>query len=35
MRIVTIPRHDPVDAYTMGGIVRDAGLTEQQFRQLL
>ncbi len=24
-RIVTIPRHDPVDALTMGGIVRDAG----------
>lgn len=24
-RIVTIPRHDPVNAFTMGGIVRDAG----------
>jgi hypothetical protein len=35
VRIVTIPRHDPVDAFTMGGIVRDAGLTEQQFRELL
>jgi len=35
VRIVTIPRHDPVNAHTMGGIVRDAGLTEQQFRQLL
>ena len=23
VRIVTIPRHDPVDAYTMAGIVRD------------
>ncbi|MGP8247629.1 MAG: type II toxin-antitoxin system HicA family toxin [Bryobacteraceae bacterium] len=34
-RIVTIPRHDPVDAVTMGGIVRDAGLTAQQFRELL
>jgi predicted RNA binding protein YcfA (HicA-like mRNA interferase family) len=34
-RIVTIPRHDPVDAYTMGGIVRDAGLTAQRFRELL
>ncbi len=34
-RIVTIPRHSPVNAYTMGGIVRDAGLTEQQFRKLL
>jgi len=35
VRIVTIPRHDPVDAYTMAGIVRDAGLTEWQFRELL
>jgi predicted RNA binding protein YcfA (HicA-like mRNA interferase family) len=34
-RIVTIPRHDPVNAFTMGGIVRDAGLTEQEFRKLL
>jgi hypothetical protein len=34
-RIVTVPRHDPVDALTMGGIVRDAGLTPEQFRQLL
>jgi predicted RNA binding protein YcfA (HicA-like mRNA interferase family) len=35
MRIVTIPRHDPVDAHTMGGIVRDAGLTADDFRNLL
>ncbi len=34
-RILTIPRDDPVDALTMGGIVRDAGLTHRQFRQLL
>jgi predicted RNA binding protein YcfA (HicA-like mRNA interferase family) len=34
-RIVTIPRHDPVDAFTMGGIVQDAGLTERKFRELL
>jgi len=34
-RILTIPRHNPVNAYTMGGIVRDAGLNEQQFRDLL
>jgi predicted RNA binding protein YcfA (HicA-like mRNA interferase family) len=33
--VITIPRHDPVDAYTMAGIVRDAGLTPQQFRKLL
>jgi predicted RNA binding protein YcfA (HicA-like mRNA interferase family) len=35
IRILTIPRHDPVDAHTMGGIVRDAGLSVQQFRKLL
>ncbi len=34
-RILTISRHNPVDPHTMAGIVRDAGLTEQQFRDLL
>ena len=34
-RIVTIPRHDPVNAYTMGGIVQDAGLTPEGFKKLL
>ncbi|MBI3604013.1 MAG: type II toxin-antitoxin system HicA family toxin [Nitrospirae bacterium] len=34
-RILTIPRHNPVNAITMGGIVRDAGLTVEQFRELL
>ncbi len=34
-RILTIPRHNPVNAYTMAGIVRDAGLTLEQFRDLL
>lgn len=34
-RILTIPRHNPVNALTMGGIVRDAGLTVEQFRRLL
>jgi predicted RNA binding protein YcfA (HicA-like mRNA interferase family) len=35
IRILTIPRHDPVNAFTLGGIVRDAGLTEEEFRKLL
>jgi predicted RNA binding protein YcfA (HicA-like mRNA interferase family) len=35
IRIVTIPRHNPVNAFTMGGIVRDAGLSEDEFRELL
>jgi hypothetical protein len=34
-RILTIPRGNPINAFTMGGIVRDAGLTEEEFRQLL
>ena len=34
-RILTIPRHNPVNAYTMGGIVRDAGLSVEQFKKLL
>ena len=34
-RILTIPRHNPVNAYTMGGIIRDAGLTIEEFRKLL
>ena len=34
-RILTVPRHDPVNAFTMGGIVRDAGLTLEEFRTLL
>ena len=35
VRILTIPRNNPVNAFTMGGIVRDAGLTPEQFRKLL
>jgi predicted RNA binding protein YcfA (HicA-like mRNA interferase family) len=34
-RIVTIPRHNPVNAFTMGGIARDAGLSVEAFRALL
>jgi hypothetical protein len=35
VRILTIPRHNPVNALTMGGIVRDAGLSVEEFRKLL
>jgi len=35
VRILTVPRHNPVNAFTMGGIVRDAGLTIQEFRKLM
>ncbi len=34
-RIITIPRHNPVNAFTLGGIVRDAGLSIEEFRQFL
>lgn len=34
-RILTIPRHNPVNTYTLGGIVRDAGLSVEAFRKLL
>ncbi len=33
--ILTIPRANPVNAYTMGGMVRDAGLTIEEFKKLL
>jgi hypothetical protein len=35
VRQVTIPRHNPIKAFTMGGIVGDAGLTAEEFRRLL
>jgi predicted RNA binding protein YcfA (HicA-like mRNA interferase family) len=34
-RIVTIPRNNPINAFTMGGIIRDAGLTIEEFKKLL
>lgn len=34
-RIVTVPRASPINAFTMAGIVRDAGLTIEAFRELL
>jgi predicted RNA binding protein YcfA (HicA-like mRNA interferase family) len=34
-RILIIPRANPVNAVTMGGIVKDAGLSIEEFRKLL
>ena len=34
-RILTISHANPVNAITMGGIVRDAGLTIEEFKKLL
>jgi len=35
VRIITIPRHNPVNAFTMSGLVLDAGLTIEEFKKLL
>lgn len=32
---LVIPRHNPINANTMASIVRDAGLTNEEFRNLL
>ncbi len=32
---LTLPRHNPINAFTMADIARDAGLTPEQFRELL
>ena len=34
-RIITIPRANPVNSFTMAGIVKDAGLSIKEFRNLL
>jgi len=34
-RFITIPRRNPIKAFTMGGIIRDAGLSIDEFRKLL
>lgn len=32
---LTLPRHNPINALTMGAIARDAGLSPGDFRKLL
>jgi len=34
-RIIIIPRASPINAYAMGGIVKDAGMTIEEFKELL
>jgi predicted RNA binding protein YcfA (HicA-like mRNA interferase family) len=34
-RIITIPRANPINSFTMAGIVQDAGLDVEKFRSLL
>jgi len=32
---LTIPRHHPINAFTMGAIARDAGLSPEEFKKLI
>lgn len=34
VRFLTIPRNNPVNAFTMAGIIKDAGLTIEAFKKL-
>ena len=34
-RIITIPRANPIHSFTMAGIVKDAGLTIEEFKKLI
>ena len=33
--VVFLPRHNPINPFTMGSIIVDAGLTVEEFRGLL
>ena len=35
VRIVVIPRHNPINAFTMGKLAKDAGYTPEEFKELL
>ena len=35
IRTVTIPRHNPINAFTMAKIAKDAGFTVAEFKNLL
>ena len=34
-RILIIPRANPINPFTMGGIIKSAGLTIEEFKKLL
>ncbi len=34
-RIIIIPRNIPINAFTMAGIIKDAGLSIEEFKELL
>jgi hypothetical protein len=33
--VITIPRHNPVNRWTLGGIIKEAGLSVDEFRKLI
>ncbi len=33
--MLSIPRGNPIDAVTMGGVITDAGMSVEQFKKLL
>jgi predicted RNA binding protein YcfA (HicA-like mRNA interferase family) len=35
LRFLTIPLHNPINAFPMGGIIKDAGLTVEEFNSYL
>lgn len=35
VHIVQLPRHNPINSFTMGKIAKDAGLTPEAFKKLL
>lgn len=35
VRIVQLPRHSPINSFTMGKIAKDAGLTPEEFKKLM
>lgn len=34
-RRITIPRHKRINPYTLKAIIRDAGLTDEEFKELI
>ena len=34
-RIITIPRANPINSFTLGGIVKDSGLSNEDFKKIL
>ena len=34
-RHLTIPRHKRINPYTLKGIIKDAGLTDEKFKELI